>query len=475
MTVAPTHRHKRGNECPICGGHPGLRSGKGVRCWGFINERGRYAYCTRDELAGSAPYDSKAAAYRHYLGGQCRCGVTHDAGPIPIQDGGFYRTVSHIEGDLKALLTRSEAAQSGAQYEADRAEYDALWRELEVAKSSEETPDNPHPGIEWVGLKKMFAPLPPIDWISEYLKLAAGPCACFAGYGYSGKTAIIQYLLLCLAFGKPLFGIYGLPRLEVGWMDYEQGFFQSASRLQRQARGLGIGPEELEASDRTLRYAEYPSVYLTDRDTKATDKIARAVEGIRICLLDSARAITPGLDENDSKIRIPFDALSRVTKQTGCQFIVVHHYGKGDAKNPKPLKERMRGSSALFDAMATVWGLERRERETFTRVELAKDRWTNQENTAFGVRFEDGTALDGKEWVKLHHLDAEQMKPQTKAALFKSQTIETIKANPQLTSVEAVRFHQPEGFRNLNETRSALRELEAAHQIQCVGGVYRAV
>lgn len=464
MAVAHDQRFTRSNPCPICGGFDTMPRGRDKRCAGFVSQDGKWAFCQREpngahhEVPNSSP-----PTWAHLL---------RDEPFNRLKSVTPLRRLEVVERELRALEERSEAATSAEQYEADRQEYDRLWAEVQAIKTATTTPENPHPGIEWIGLRKLFEPLPEIDWLNEYLKLAQGPCACFAGYGYSGKTAIIQYLLLCLAFGKPLFGIYPCQPLSVGWMDYEQGFFQSAGRLQRQARGLGIDLEQLETPDTALRYAEYPDVYLSEKDTKATDTIARAVEGMRVCLLDSARAITPGVDENDSKIRIPFDALSRVTKQTGCQFIVVHHYGKGDAKNPKPLKERMRGSSALFDAMATVWGLERRPKETFTRVELAKDRWTNQENIQFGVRFEDGNSIDGASWVKLHHLDPEQMKGQRPYDALKETILAAVKEEPGLSGnglYARLRGNRPAFI-------EALRELRESHKLSTdANGGYRAV
>jgi hypothetical protein len=277
--------------------------------------------------------------------------------------------------------------------------------------------------------------------------------------------------LLCLATGKSLFGLFKCPQMPVGWMDYEQGWRMSAGRMQRQARGLGIDLSAYPTN--ALRYAEFPDVYLDEKGS-GVDKVAKAVDGMGLCLMDSAKAITPGIDENDSRIRIPFDALSRVTMKTGCIFLVIHHFGKsgGDQSKLKPLKERMRGSSALFDAMQTVWGLEAKEKETHTRVELDKDRVTNLKSLEFGVQFVDDAEHDA---VTLRHLDPEQMKSPTKASLFKAHVLETIKINAALTSVEAIRFHMPEGYRNLNEVRSAVRELGEANQIATVNGAYRAL
>jgi hypothetical protein len=64
------------NPCPICGGHDGLARGKGARCFGYLDSRGEYARCTREEHAGSLPRN-RDGTYSHRLHGACRCGQAH--------------------------------------------------------------------------------------------------------------------------------------------------------------------------------------------------------------------------------------------------------------------------------------------------------------------------------------------------------------------------------------------------------------
>jgi hypothetical protein len=81
--VAPTQRFtKKTQECPICEGYRELPSGKSERCAGYLSPDGRYAYCTREEYAGTLKPTETAVGptWRHWLGaGVCRCGQTHGA------------------------------------------------------------------------------------------------------------------------------------------------------------------------------------------------------------------------------------------------------------------------------------------------------------------------------------------------------------------------------------------------------------
>lgn len=84
--VKADQRFTASNPCPICGGHKTMPHGRGVRCFGFLSDDGRYAHCTREEFAGRLDLDS-ASTYAHILEGPCNCGATHgetrDRSPKP--------------------------------------------------------------------------------------------------------------------------------------------------------------------------------------------------------------------------------------------------------------------------------------------------------------------------------------------------------------------------------------------------------
>lgn len=64
------------HPCPICGGYDGLPRGRGVRCYGFFSEEQKWAYCTREEYAGSVQ-QNRGGGFSHRLQGDCRCGRVH--------------------------------------------------------------------------------------------------------------------------------------------------------------------------------------------------------------------------------------------------------------------------------------------------------------------------------------------------------------------------------------------------------------
>ena len=475
MTVSAEQRFTRANPCPICGGWDGMIRGKERRCAGFVSLDGKWAFCARvsDGAHHESP-DTTPATWAHLLRDEPLNGQVTSINVVSIR-----RRSEEIERQLKAIEVRSEAARSEAEYEADRKEYDSLWAELEAAYQNVKKAvapteaDKPTlPTIQWMEKSKLIAPLPPINWLCKQLRLAPGAVSCFSGFGYSGKTAFAQLLLLSIANGRSFMGLMACESGEVGHLDYEQGWRLSVERYHREVRGMGLGLEE--GMDK-VRYCPFPEHYVDDQ--KGRDAIARSVEGLKAVLVDSGRASMPGTEENDSKSRIHIDGLTRIGEKTGVTFVMILHDGKA-GQNPRQQKERTRGSSALYDAMQTVWGFEKKDDEDFVRAVLRKDRLTGAESR-FGFRFEDseGDREAEDSWLKIHHLDPEQMKEgDSKASRYKMEVLNCIKLHPGLTSIEEIRFHMPQGYRNLNEVRPAVRELEKdPRQILTVNGAYRAV
>lgn len=81
LPVSPKNRYTRGSPCPICDGFASEPQGKGVRCFGFLSENEDFAFCTREEEAGTLePRDIMGhQTYTHLLYGACNCGKQHGA------------------------------------------------------------------------------------------------------------------------------------------------------------------------------------------------------------------------------------------------------------------------------------------------------------------------------------------------------------------------------------------------------------
>jgi hypothetical protein len=211
---------------------------------------------------------------------------------------------------------------------------------------------NDNARIQLRGVDVVFAPLAPMKWISRELMIAVGRPTLIIAYGASAKTLAMQSLLLSLCAGKPIWDHFAVGEPQrVCHLDYEQGSRDTYSRYQRLALGHGFAVGDL--GDR-LYVAAMPSVYLTTPDAEA--ELSALASGFDVVLIDSFRAAALGVDENASEVRAYIDMLTRISGNTGCAFILIHHAGKAkdDGRDQRMLG---RGSSAIFDACGCVYNL----------------------------------------------------------------------------------------------------------------------
>lgn len=254
--------------------------------------------------------------------------------------------------DKEALL------KSANEIEAEmlRAEREAIEAEGNGESAPESSEQATHGGTELLPIAyapALAAPLAPIKWLCRAFGLAPGRPVLFSGYGGAGKTFVSQQLMLCVAAGisRAWDQVAIQSHGAVVHIDYEQTFDITRWRYQRLAEGMGI---ELAALGTNIALASLPPLYLTD--PKAEDELRLACAGKALCLIDNLRSACPGVDENDSKIRLYLDILTRITQATGCLFVVIVHESKG-ADTPEGRKgaQKVRGSSSIVDAsMATV-------------------------------------------------------------------------------------------------------------------------
>jgi hypothetical protein len=277
--------------------------------------------------------------------------------------------------------------------------------EEEAEPMSAPVPKRPGPrNIVCIGAIEMAKPLPPVTFLIDALGIAPGAPVCVAGYGFAGKTLALQSLALSLAADRPVWGVHAAKRARVLHIDYEQGSRLTCERYQRLARGIGVNLASLEGR---LSLSVMPEVYLDDAD--AADAYARAMHGYDLVILDSLRAAAPTSDENSSEIRRHIDQFGRAAEKTGSVPLFIHHARKPKADDPEGAKYKIRGSSALFDACASVFVLEG-AKDAPTRVTHEKCRNRGVLVADFGLRIED-VHVDGdpRGALRVVHMEGEQL------------------------------------------------------------------
>ena len=84
------------------------------------------------------------------------------------------------------------------------------------------------------------------------------------------------------------------------------------------------------------------------------DRWREIMTGRDLIIIDSLRAATGGQDENDSAIRAGLDMLGKLSEDTGCRALVIHHARKQGSDDPGG-RYAIRGSSAIFDAADSAY------------------------------------------------------------------------------------------------------------------------
>jgi len=234
-----------------------------------------------------------------------------------------------------------------------------------------------------IGVPEIFAELEPIPYLVEALDICPGAPTLLAAYGFSGKTLVTQAMALAIASGSKVWDKFECKQGKVLHIDYEQGTRLSRDRYQRLAKGMQLKPEDL--GDR-LSLVSMPQHYMDREDSEQF--MLKACEGYTLAIIDSFRACSPTVDENDSEARLVLDKLTRVSEKTGCCFIVIHHArkpprdgGKGSAMMD------IRGSGALFDACACVihLGMSGKDDDRMLSQSKARNRGTKMPDVAIDV------------------------------------------------------------------------------------------
>lgn len=245
-------------------------------------------------------------------------------------------------------------------------------------------PSTPAPAtttIETISAREIAKPLPSLPYLVKYYGLASGAPCVIGGYGFSAKTMFTQYLALCVAAGRRMFGVHDVKQGRVLHLDYEQGKRVCNERYQRLARGMGI---DLPSLDDSLRLAVMPDVRLDHAG--AVETFRRALEGVALVIVDSLKAATD-TDENDSRIRNGIDALNRAGEPHGTHVMLIHHARKPKEGEEAGSRYGIRGSSAVFDACGSVFTFAG-ERGKPTRVshQKCRNRGLLVEDFGFEVR-----------------------------------------------------------------------------------------
>jgi energy-coupling factor transporter ATP-binding protein EcfA2 len=217
--------------------------------------------------------------------------------------------------------------------------------------------------LEYVNLRDMA----PRDFLIKRLRFEKGTLINICGTGASGKTLLAQYMALCIANNKPLFGAFNIEYGDhsILHIDQEQSKNLTLRRYSRIAKGLNL--------DNT--YGKITRIKLTKflddpnyNSKQIEDELVEICSKYSLTILDSLRQSTEG-DENSSQISGVVSMLKRVAERANTVFIFIHHKGKGVSA-----KQSGRGSSAIFDNEDLQIDLDADPNTGTVKVSCAKNR-----------------------------------------------------------------------------------------------------
>lgn len=280
------------------------------------------------------------------------------------------------------------------------------------------------PLIEVADADAIFAPLPPIEFSVEALRMAPGAPTAFAGPMFVAKTMFAQEIAIAKASGSRVLDIWHSKRGKVVHVDNEQGRRITFERYQRLARARGLTADDLRGY---LEVALFPAVTLDAPG--AYDAYMRLFDGAAIAILDSQKALTPSVDENASEARAPLDMLSSISDRTGCMVIVLDHTRKANPLNAGSPGDEMRGSNAKGQALQSLFMFSG-DKSGPKRVDHQKERIYGETVEPFGFRVENVEGEGDARWgLRLVHMEIEQLKAGETASVNTKvdQHVETIR------------------------------------------------
>ena len=246
--------------------------------------------------------------------------------------------------------------------------------EAEAAETIEIVPQRPSPASMDLGLQNaaaMSVIRPPPKLLVPGLGLMAGEGVphMFAGEPSSGKTIVLQALLLALLRGSKSwagFRLGTLQRRRAVHLDFEVGEYLLDQRYQRLAVGMGFDLREL--GDR-LERASFPPYRLT---FEFRDVWRRLMTDRDLIIIDSLGSAA-GFSLNARELVTEMMAmLSELSRETGCRPILIHHLRKtalASGRHPDPdralesFPNELCGSGALLANLDAGLGCIGREGE----------------------------------------------------------------------------------------------------------------
>lgn len=200
---------------------------------------------------------------------------------------------------------------------------------------------------------------PDAGYIEEIVSslLGKGTTTMLAASWKSGKTFVTYRLILDALLGRPVFGLFHVPKpLKILVLQMEMPIKEDERRLRRLTLGSGVEPEIIPAfvnSGQLVHYSR-PSADLTNPKFISGFLSFAFAQQFDLVLIDSIVAAFSSIDINDNpRVRQIYKDLLIPLTNNGISNLLLHHFRKQPEMGPKK-RGRSEEKSAILGAQ--TWG-----------------------------------------------------------------------------------------------------------------------
>lgn len=213
-------------------------------------------------------------------------------------------------------------------------------------ESAAELLAKPEPEIEWL-IKNV--------WVHKSRGLIAGNPGV-------GKTWFALDMLMSVASGQNFLNQYPVKQAPVLLVEEEGSILNLSRRIHAMARARGLKDSDLQNFYHLTRQFVRIPTDMIELFHLILDK------EIRLVVFDSLRRFHAGNENSSEEMQIVLDSFGRLNVMAETSVVLIHHLAKQSEMTPKPIFERLRGSSDLWAWRDCLIGVEGEEEADIAEV-----------------------------------------------------------------------------------------------------------
>lgn len=210
------------------------------------------------------------------------------------------------------------------------------------------------------------------------------------------KTFVAMHMALCCATGKDFLSQYTTQKQNVLYVDEENGRATLLRRFEELQKGM-----KLDKIPENIKYTSMEGLKLDITELSSLSDVIKELDA-KVVVLDSLVRFMVGDENNASEVRKVFATLSRIMEETGCSFVILHHFRKGS--HGKNEMDSLRGSGdfvAMADVIITLYARLYEGKTNLTFVANRHKDMRELQNSVFTVESDvNGLVLEWESYLE---------------------------------------------------------------------------